>query len=445
MNDYRKLGELLVSKGLISSLQLSIALAAQRTSSRRLGEILVERGFATEAAIAHCLAEQYGYPLLTRDQMQAQPEALALIQPETAITMRVLPLALSGTTLECAICDPLDIQSTDAITRMTGRNLAVKIASPSDLLAAIRVAYGLAESLPEGVFSRVQSLPKRFRNAEPRRCVDSVALFDAWDEVLERPVTLASVPEQSPEATHQFVLAKAAARVHADTVAAVYDWFPSEGYRWTVFEQLEGENLQHVLRTRGSRSIAQATQLVAALADGVDALSRKGGSCDIVCPANVLITPGGPLWVPLVRPPADYLAPESLGQAGGATSAVFPLGTLLWHCVTGRNPHETGASQTKWAHPHEEDCRLPAALREILARCLDADPEQRFSSPLQLSQVLRSYSWSAETPEAPSPTVEANQDRDRLLDLVVVHGEQQSREPFWRRWLGGRDRGARMA
>ncbi|MEP0767434.1 MAG: hypothetical protein HRF45_12970 [Fimbriimonadia bacterium] len=445
MNDYRKLGELLVSKGLISSLQLSIALAAQRTSSRRLGEILVERGFATEAAIAHCLAEQYGYPLLNLDQMRAQPEALALIQPETALTMRVLPLAVSGSTLECAICDPLDIQGTDAIARMTGRSLAVRIASQSDLLTAIRLAYGLAESLPEGVFSRVQALPNRFRNAEPRRCVDSVALFDAWDEVLERPVTLASVPEQAPEATHQFLLAKAAARVHSDTVAAVYDWFPSEGYRWTVFEHLEGENLQHVLRTRGARSIAQATQLVAALADGVDALNRKGGSCDIVCPANVLITPNGPLWVPLVRPPAEYLAPDRAGQVGAATSMVFPLGTLLWHCVTGSNPHESGASGRHWTHQYDDDQRLPLALREILARCLDADPERRFTSPLQLSQVLRSYSWSAEMPEAPSPPIEADQDRDQLLDLVVVHGERPSREPFWRRWLGRRDRGARAA
>lgn len=445
MNDYRRLGELLVSKGLISSLQLSIALAAQRTSSRRLGEILVERGFATEAAIASCLAEQYGYPLLAKDEMQAQPEALALIPAETALTMRILPLALDGPTLECAICDPLDIQNTDAITRMTRRTLAVRVASQSDLLAAIRAAYGLAESLPEGVFSRVQALPKRFRNAEPRRCVDSVALFDAWDEVLERPVTLASVPEQAPEAAHQFLLTKAAARVHADTVAAVYDWFPSDGYRWTVLEMLEGESLLHVLRTRGPRSVAQATQLVAALADGVDALNRRAGWVDIVCPANVLITAGGPLWVPLVRPPSDYLAPENAGQAGEPMNAVFPLGTLLWHCVTGTNPHVGRGEGPQWAHPDDDTRQLPVALREILARCLDPDPRRRFTSPLQLGQVLRSYSWAAETTHAPTPREQTPQDRDKLLDLVVVQAEPQHREPFWRRWLGGSGRGTRAA
>ena len=48
MNSFKKLGELLVEGELITNLQLSIALAAQQTSSKRLGQIVVERGFATE-------------------------------------------------------------------------------------------------------------------------------------------------------------------------------------------------------------------------------------------------------------------------------------------------------------------------------------------------------------------------------------------------------------
>jgi hypothetical protein len=54
------LGELLVERGLLSPVQLELALAEQRRTGLRLGEVLVSLGYVSEAALARMLLEQVG-------------------------------------------------------------------------------------------------------------------------------------------------------------------------------------------------------------------------------------------------------------------------------------------------------------------------------------------------------------------------------------------------
>ena len=60
---WRPLGELLVSKGLVTADELDHALTEQEETGRLLGAILVERGFVSGPALAVALAEQYGVEL----------------------------------------------------------------------------------------------------------------------------------------------------------------------------------------------------------------------------------------------------------------------------------------------------------------------------------------------------------------------------------------------
>jgi hypothetical protein len=63
--DWRRLGELLVEKGLVSEENLEHALAVQKESGRMLGAVLVERGYVSGPALAITLARQYGVELAT--------------------------------------------------------------------------------------------------------------------------------------------------------------------------------------------------------------------------------------------------------------------------------------------------------------------------------------------------------------------------------------------
>ena|SRR5437764_6964462 len=82
----RRLGDIIVERGLVSPHQLEEALQVQRQSGGKLGEILVELGFITRVALAGVITEQWDTMRLTsrarktvelasRDQRIAQQEA----------------------------------------------------------------------------------------------------------------------------------------------------------------------------------------------------------------------------------------------------------------------------------------------------------------------------------------------------------------------------------
>jgi hypothetical protein len=60
---WRPLGELLVTKGLVTEDELQRALKEQEETGALLGTILVDRGFVSGPALAIALAEQYGVEL----------------------------------------------------------------------------------------------------------------------------------------------------------------------------------------------------------------------------------------------------------------------------------------------------------------------------------------------------------------------------------------------
>lgn len=64
---WRRIGELLVLRGLLAPEDVASALAEQNRSGRRLGQILVDRGVISAAALDRTLAEQAGEPRAGHD------------------------------------------------------------------------------------------------------------------------------------------------------------------------------------------------------------------------------------------------------------------------------------------------------------------------------------------------------------------------------------------
>ena len=85
-----RLGELLVQQGLITTDQLSIALAEQRHNNIPIGRLLVRLGFVTESAIRDIMARTIGQESIDLSQVVADPEALRLVPQEFARRNRML-------------------------------------------------------------------------------------------------------------------------------------------------------------------------------------------------------------------------------------------------------------------------------------------------------------------------------------------------------------------
>lgn len=443
MSGYLKLGDLLVAEGLITNLQLSAVLTAQKTTKRRLGDLLVEKGFVTEAEIAECLAKQYGYGMADLAEVSPEPDALSLIDPEVALSYCVLPVKADEFAFHCVIADPVDIVATDFVSQIVKRRLSMQIAPKSKLLDAINAAYS-GKSAAQGESSiDVPFPPKRYTDVRARKRCGTVAMFDAFDTSLNRRVTVSAARVGSDEEREHTALAKLAARATAKAICAVHDTFDYKGYRFIVFESLEGETLAQALEVRGPRSIMQAAEMVAELAEGIDVLNRTGGRVGLVCPENVLVRWNGPLLVPFTTPGNEYCCPE--GHAHSALSAgdTFTLGTLLWEAITGGNPH-TGAmiasgGKESWADPRRAK-NMPTALKDILNNCLGLDPRERYATAFQLANALRSYNWASATlsiTEGGATMVPGSKDREELLELLTVE-EARERAPFWKRWFGRR-------
>ena len=58
----RRLGEILIERGLISDRELREALEQQRDTGCKLGEILVQLGFVTQARLAGVICEEWDKP-----------------------------------------------------------------------------------------------------------------------------------------------------------------------------------------------------------------------------------------------------------------------------------------------------------------------------------------------------------------------------------------------
>lgn len=439
---YKKLGELLVANNVITNLQLSIALAAQESSPRRLGEILIERGFTTETAIAGCLAQQYGYPVFDVGQVTPQPNALVQLKPDFALEHGVLPLTIDDHEFECVLCDPVNIVATDEIALATKRRLKIWVGAVDPVMKEIRRAYGLDENATENPVEF--AVPSRFVSLRPRRGFGAVSLFDAVDHELDRRVTLATLPSGSPEERSLRRRVQAAARTPHKSVAAIHDWFEFENRSWVVLERLEGETLAHILRTRGERNCAQAADLVAKIADGLEALNTAGGYTGLVSPHNILIQADGPLLLPLDSPDqALYGAPE--GDVGAPQTAlwdIYALATVLWESLRAANPHQVvrqkAGTTLGWAEINPHEVGMPPAMVEILTRAASKAPENRTPSAAVFAKALRAFNWSAVASPKPAESTVINMaDRDQLLSSLDTSAPSSSQKSgFWGRLFG---------
>ncbi|MBK6850969.1 MAG: Flp pilus assembly complex ATPase component TadA [Burkholderiales bacterium] len=137
-----RLGEALVSLGSITETQLQDALRAQQADrSVSLGELLLRRELVTHTDLQSALARKMGYPLVDVARFVPDESALRLLDPQTALRLRALPLMKRGGRLVVALQDPGRRAQIDELQAITHCPIAPALASEAELLPAIASAY----------------------------------------------------------------------------------------------------------------------------------------------------------------------------------------------------------------------------------------------------------------------------------------------------------------
>ena len=137
------LGTLLLRVGAIDPEQLEIALTEKERSPRRLGEILVEWGWVSSVEIAKALAEQYGMPFLDLSQTKVDQEAAMLLSEEAARRLQALPIRfLPDRLLLVGLVDPTDVLAAEELRSLLGTGVCLNVVDIAALESAFARVYG---------------------------------------------------------------------------------------------------------------------------------------------------------------------------------------------------------------------------------------------------------------------------------------------------------------
>jgi len=223
--------------------------------------------------------------------------------------------------------------------------------------------------------------------------------------------------------------ARAAARLSHPNVAAVYDIGEIDGELFIAMEYVRGGTLRDRL---AQLPIGRALDVAIQVARGLAAAHAAGIVNRDLKPENVLLRDeDGTLRAQItdfgVARLADatrvtqvgtslgtigYMSPEQLrGEVVDGRSDIFAAGVLLFELMTGQRPFpgdHAAAVMYAIAHDAHEPAShvragVPAALDDVIARCLAKDPVDRFASASELASALEAV--RAGLPSTGTPAV----------------------------------------
>ena len=232
-------------------------------------------------------------------------------------------------------------------------------------------------------------------------------VWQAWDELLQRPVALKQLRPQPGLSDSEAELigrramreARITARLHHPHAVPVYDVVEFEGQPCLIMQYLPSTSLQTIVNERGLVPPAEAARIGAEVAAALAAAHAAGIVHRDVKPGNVLIAEDGSAKITdfgishafgdttltstgMVTGTPAYLAPEvARGSESGFASDVFSLGATLYAATEGTPPFGTDQNPMAVLHrvalgqvnPPERS----GALTPLLLRMLAPDPGAR--------------------------------------------------------------------
>jgi len=138
----RMVGEVLLSEGLISEDQLSLALSEQRSSGMKLGEMLVGQGVISGTTLVQSLAGALGVKGVLLRHGLIDPTLLQLIGAEEAERLVAIPMFRVKGTLTVAMAEPQSLPIIDRLRELTGMEIRPVLALEDNILEFVRKYAG---------------------------------------------------------------------------------------------------------------------------------------------------------------------------------------------------------------------------------------------------------------------------------------------------------------
>jgi len=138
---HKRLGDIAVSRGLISPEQLNDLLRTQKKDSQPLGRLLIKTGALDEEQLSQILGEQLGIPHVWLRRGLVDPDIVQVVPKDKALHYQIIPMFRVNNMLTLAVSDPSDIYVFDEIAKLTGLEVQPVLCRADDILTAINNYY----------------------------------------------------------------------------------------------------------------------------------------------------------------------------------------------------------------------------------------------------------------------------------------------------------------
>jgi len=245
-------------------------------------------------------------------------------------------------------------------------------------------------------------------------------VYKARDSRLNRDVAIKFLPpllSLDERAKKRFLNeARMAATIDHPNVCTIYETGETEtGTLYIVMRYYEGETL-HARLKQGPLSVDRALDIISQTARGLYAAHKQGLVHRDIKPANLILTNDGTVKIldfgiakaaesgltKTGRNPgtAAYMAPEQVkGEHVGQQADIWALGVLLCEMMTGQRPFQ-GKNEASLIYQiihkppqtiREFSPEISPGLIRIIDRLLEKNPENRYSSVVELLNDLEEY------------------------------------------------------
>ncbi len=230
--------------------------------------------------------------------------------------------------------------------------------------------------------------------------------------------TILPAAAEGPDAKDRFAReAQAAGVLNHPNLVTVYEFGEDQGVLFIAMELVKGHDLEDLLRRR-ALSRREGLEVLAQVCDGLAYAHQNRIVHRDIKPANVRvgrdgdrlhakvmdfgvarIGDSGMTATGMVMGTVSYMAPEYIRTGSpDPRSDLFAVGVMLYELLSGRKPFSGDTTPTilykivnEPPDPLDlaEDLGISPAIRAVLDRALDKDPERRYPNAEELARALR--------------------------------------------------------